>query len=72
MGDSTPTPDPAEPPDRYPGTPGWVKAIGIVLVVLLLIAAFIVATGIGGPHGPQRHGARAADPVQIATTPAHS
>jgi HAMP domain-containing protein len=71
MSGHTPAPDSAEPRDRYPGTPGWVKAIGIVLLVLVLLAAFIVATGLGGPHGPQRHGARSIDAGElIATTPA--
>jgi hypothetical protein len=55
-----------ETPDRYPGTPGWVKAIGIVVLVLLLLAAFVVATGLGGPHGPQRHDASALSPTEIA------
>lgn len=59
-------PAPEEKPDRYPGTPGWVKAIGIVVLVVLLIAAFIVATGIGGPHGPQRHGAGAPMAAELA------
>ena len=51
--------DPTEGPERYPGTPGWVKAIGLVILVVALLAAFVVATGLGGPHGPQRHGASA-------------
>lgn len=60
MADRPPAPDPAGSPDRYPGTPGWVKLVGLVLMVVLLLAAVIVATGLGGPHGPQRHGASAA------------
>ena len=48
---------PAGPPDRYPGTPGWVKVFGVVAVIVVLLIAFILATGLGGPHGPQRHGA---------------
>ena len=59
-------PIPEETPDRYPGTPGWVKAVGIAILLVLLIAAFIVATGLGGPHGPQRHGGGAL----IAAAPA--
>jgi hypothetical protein len=40
----------------YPGTPRWVKVSGIVACVLVLLAAIIIVTGIGGPHGPGRHG----------------
>ena len=57
MANRTPGPEPQRAPDGYPGTPRWVKVIGVVLVAILLIAAFIVVTGLGGPHGPQRHGA---------------
>lgn len=44
-------------PDRYPGTPGWVKALGVVAVIVVLLIGFVLITGLGGPHGPQRHGA---------------
>jgi hypothetical protein len=38
----------------YPGTPRWVKAFGIVVLVLvLLVVAVMVAAG--GEHGPSRH-----------------
>jgi hypothetical protein len=40
-----------------PATPRWVKMFGIVGLVLLLVIAFILITGLGGPHGPARHGA---------------
>ena len=46
-------------PDRgaataYPGAPRWVKTFGIaVLLVVLLVAAVMVASG--GEHGPGRH-----------------
>jgi hypothetical protein len=37
------------------GTPRWVKAFGIVaLVVVLLIAVLLITRGPGG-HGPGRH-----------------
>ena len=42
---------------QAPRTPGWVKAFGIIAIVLILLVAFILITGLGGPHGPQRHGA---------------
>jgi hypothetical protein len=38
-----------------PSTPGWVKVLGIVIIVLTLLAVIILVTGIGGPHGPGRH-----------------
>jgi len=58
MADS-PIPDPTGRPDRYPGTPGWVKVVGVVAVLVGLFVAFALVTGLGGPHGPQRHGASA-------------
>ena len=57
MADRSSTPDPVEAPDRYPGTPRWVKVVGIIAVLVLVLVAFILITGLGGPHGPQRHGA---------------
>ena len=39
----------------YPGTPGWVKMVGITVIVLVLLVAIIMLTGVGGLHGPGRH-----------------
>lgn len=44
------------PSDSYPGTPGWVKALAVIAVILALVIGFALVTGLGGPHGPQRHG----------------
>jgi hypothetical protein len=41
--------------DRPPATPGWVKVIGIALLIVLVLAAIILAVG-GGRHGPGMHG----------------
>ena len=57
MANQPPPPKALDPSDSYPGTPRWVKVIGIAVLAILLLAAFIVVTGLGGPHGPQRHGA---------------
>jgi hypothetical protein len=57
MADPPPDVDPAERGDGYAGTPTWVKVFGIVVVLVLLLVGFIVFSGLGGPHGPQRHGA---------------
>ena len=57
MANGIPEPEPQRASDGYPGTPRWVKVFGVVLLAILLIAAFIVVSGLGGPHGPQRHGA---------------
>ena len=40
----------------YPGTPRWVKVSGIIAIVLALLVAIILITGVGGGHGPGRHG----------------
>nr|WP_225169732.1 hypothetical protein [Ensifer sp. IC4062] len=39
----------------YPGMPRWVKISGLVVALLILLAAMIVVIDIGGPHGPGRH-----------------
>jgi hypothetical protein len=44
----------AEPP-LYPGTPRWVKALGIVVIVLVLLFGGLKLFGVGGEHGPGRH-----------------
>ena len=36
-------------------TPRWVKVFGIVALALILVAFLVLATGIGGEHGPGRH-----------------
>lgn len=40
--------------DEYPGMPRWVKAAGIVVIVLILALLAVLAFG-GGEHGPGRH-----------------
>ncbi len=43
-------------PDRRspPGTPRWVKAFGIIVLVLVLLFGVAMIIG-GGNHGPSRH-----------------
>jgi hypothetical protein len=36
-------------------TPSWVKAVGIIALVLVLLVVIRRFTGVGGPHGPSRH-----------------
>ena len=45
-------------PDRTltTGTPRWVKVVGAVsVVVVLLVAIMLLAGGVPGDHGPGRH-----------------
>ncbi len=50
-GDTGVEPDCGSPP----GAPRWVKAFGIIaLVLVLLVIALLVTGGLGG-HGPGRH-----------------
>lgn len=53
--------------DTHPGTPRWVKAVGIaaILVVLLVVVARVVG---GNEHGPGRHAA--SDDMDGQTPPA--
>jgi hypothetical protein len=36
-------------------TPRWVKIFGIVALVLVMLIAVVLITGLGGEHGPGRH-----------------
>ena len=36
-------------------TPRWVKIVGIIALVLVLLVGIMLLTGIGGGHGPGRH-----------------
>lgn len=70
MADRPPDSDSSEGPDHYPGTPGWVKALGVFAVIVVLLIAFILVTGLGGSHGPQRHGASADVPRALGASTA--
>ena len=37
------------------GAPRWVKIFGIIILIVALLVAVMVLTGIGGEHGPGRH-----------------
>ena len=43
----------ADPPSY--STPRWVKIFGIVALLLVLLVAIILLSGLGGDHGPGRH-----------------
>ena len=55
MGDGPPDPNPHEDRGDEPGIPGWVKVFGFIAIVVVLLIGFVLFTGVGGPHGPQRH-----------------
>ena len=38
----------------YPGTPRWVKVLGIIVIVVVLLFVIVLLFG-GGKHGPGRH-----------------
>ena len=43
----------ADPP-HYPGTPRWVKVLGIIAIVVVLLIVAILFIG-SSEHGPGRH-----------------
>jgi hypothetical protein len=51
-----------DPIERYdttedtPPTPRWVKVFGIIALVVILLVGIILIAGVGGEHGPGRHG----------------
>lgn len=58
------------PPDLNsgPGTPRWVKALGIIGIVLALL--FFIMMLVGGNHGPNRHMPSGSAPASGETLPA--
>jgi hypothetical protein len=55
MSDRPMSHDPRHGTDGPPKAPGWVKALGVAVLIaaLLLIVLMLL---IGGEHGPGRHG----------------
>ena len=47
------------------GMPRWVKGFLMVGLVLLLLLAVGKVTGLGGEHGPGRHGGRGDTPSSV-------
>ncbi len=41
--------------DLQPGTPRWVKVVGIVALVVVILIVVLLVSGRGGPHSPRRH-----------------
>ncbi|MGH2536099.1 MAG: hypothetical protein ACRDHL_01755 [Candidatus Promineifilaceae bacterium] len=37
------------------GTPRWLKVLGILTLVVVLLIVAALAAGLGGEHGPGRH-----------------
>lgn len=44
-----------------PGMPGWVRVFLIVGLALVLLVVVAKVTGMGGDHGPGRHGGGGSD-----------
>jgi hypothetical protein len=42
-------------PPPYPGTPRWVKVLGIIVIVVALLLIVVMMVGGGGGHDPGRH-----------------
>ena len=36
-------------------TPRWVKLVGIIVIILVLLVGALMFAGISGDHGPRRH-----------------
>lgn len=46
----------SSPRGTPPSAPRWVKASAIIVGVLILVVLILKFTGVGGDHGPGRHG----------------
>jgi hypothetical protein len=56
----------AEPPPEQSssrGMPRWVKVTGLIAAVLVVIFVAAQLLGVGGDHGPRRHGGDDAPPA---------
>lgn len=52
---------------RSPGTPRWVKALGVAAIVAVLLVVGVMLI-MGGQHGPGLHtGMPTGDPIQTMT-----
>lgn len=72
MADSSRYPDSKPQPDQAavgrdseagPGMPRWVRVFLIVGVAVVLLFAVAKVTGVGGDHGPGRHGGGGGTPA---------
>lgn len=55
MSESNSAPASAPSPQPTYRTPRWVIISGIVALIVVLLIILVMATGIGGEHGPGRH-----------------
>lgn len=45
-----------KPNPRTPSrTPRWVKAFGLIALIMILLLAILMFSSVGGEHGPGRH-----------------
>ena len=47
--------DPAEIVATAPGTPAWVKAFALIILIAVVVLVVLLITGGPGGHGPSRH-----------------
>lgn len=70
MTEQRPDREPTLHPDAGapPGTPRWVKVSAAVVGVLILVFLALQLAGLGGEHGPGRHGSSGPAPAPGATS----
>ncbi len=55
MSEERPTVEGSSNAGGPPRVPGWVKVLGVALLVLLAAVVVLMVLGVGGEHGPGRH-----------------
>ncbi|UJW29967.1 hypothetical protein L3Q67_32760 [Saccharothrix sp. AJ9571] len=45
--------------------PTWIKVLGITVLVLAVLIAVLLISGIGGEHGPGRHTAASTQTAEV-------
>jgi len=43
-------------PPEHPGMPRWLRISLLVVAIILVVLVVSALLGVGGPHGPGRHG----------------
>ena len=49
-------------PDAAPPAPRWMKVLGLIVLLFVLLLVVVAVFNVGGPHGPNRHIPASDDP----------
>ena len=64
--------DPRPEQEPITGPPRWVRVVGIIALVVVVLFVILLLTGGPGRHGPGRHAGAAGAAPSVASLPASS